>query len=376
MPSHTSGALTSGRASASPSRPASQAKARSASCTTVPSPTLRRQPSDDAELHRIRDALDHTAHASLARLTSGLSPAAVADAYMDWAANLAISPGKQVELAAKAARKWARLAQFASRCASGGGTCEPCIEPLPQDKRFAEAEWQQWPFNLIQQSFLLQQQWWDNATTGIDGVTKQHQAVVEFISRQILDMASPSNFLVTNPVVQRRILETGGQNLVAGLPQLPGRLGADCPLEASRRRGGLPGGTGRGRHARQGGLPQPSHRTDPVRTDHQKGPTGADPDRARLDHEVLHPGPLARELPRPLPHGPGLHGVHHLLEEPDRGRSGPRHGRLPDAWRDGGAGCRERGSFPIRRFMRSATALAARSSPSRRPRWHATGTSA
>ena len=144
------------------------------------------------------------------------SPAAVFDAYMDWAVNLAISPGKQVELAAKAARKWARLAQFAVRYPSSGGTCEPCIEPLPQDKRFSEAEWQQWPFNLIQQGFLLQQQWWDNATTGIDGVTRQHQAVVEFIARQILDMASPSNFLLTNPVVQRRILETGGQNLVQG----------------------------------------------------------------------------------------------------------------------------------------------------------------
>jgi polyhydroxyalkanoate synthase len=30
-------------------------------------------------------------------------------------------------------------------------------------------------------------------------------------------MASPSNFIATNPVVQRRILETGGQNLVQGL---------------------------------------------------------------------------------------------------------------------------------------------------------------
>jgi polyhydroxyalkanoate synthase subunit PhaC len=216
MPSHTTGALTGGRSPKAQAAPLPERRPDRLPVRTVPSPSLQSQPSDDAELHRIRDALDHAAHASLARLTGGLSPAAVFDAYMDWAVNLAISPGKQVELAAKAARKWARLAQFASGCASGGGTCEPCIDPLPQDKRFAEAEWQQWPFNLIQQGFLLQQQWWDNATTGIDGVTKQHQAVVEFISRQILDMTSPSNFLLTNPVVQRRILETGGQNLVQG----------------------------------------------------------------------------------------------------------------------------------------------------------------
>ena len=171
---------------------------------------------DDAELHQLRDSLDHIAHASLARLTGGLSPAAVVDAYMDWAVHLAISPGKQVELATKAARKWARLTQFASHCAVDGGTCEPCIEPLPQDRRFIEKDWWRWPFNLVQQSFLLQQQWWDNATTDVDGVTKQHQAVVEFVTRQILDMSSPSNFIASNPVVQRRILETGGQNLVQG----------------------------------------------------------------------------------------------------------------------------------------------------------------
>jgi hypothetical protein len=59
---------------------------------------------------------------------------------------------------------------------------------------------------------LLQQQWWHNATTGIDGVTKQHENVVEFASRQILDMISPSNVIATNPVVQQRTLR---------LPRMP-----------------------------------------------------------------------------------------------------------------------------------------------------------
>ncbi|PVE24325.1 poly-beta-hydroxybutyrate polymerase [Microvirga sp. KLBC 81] len=220
MPSRPSGALAGGRA---PKASVVRLPAREPdlpSSPIVPSPALPANLSDDAELHRLRDALDHAAHAGLARLTGGLSPAALADAYMDWAVHLAVSPGKQVELAAKAARKWARLAQFGSRCAMTGGACEPCIEPLPQDRRFAGSEWQQWPFNIIHQAFLLQQQWWHNATTDIDGVTKQHEAVVEFVSRQILDVVSPSNFIATNPAVQRRILETGGQSLVQGFRNL------------------------------------------------------------------------------------------------------------------------------------------------------------
>ena len=50
----------------------------------------------------------------------------------------------------------------------------------------------------------------------VDGVTRQHESVVEFASRQVLDMVSPSNFVATNPAVQARTLLTGGRNLVEG----------------------------------------------------------------------------------------------------------------------------------------------------------------
>jgi polyhydroxyalkanoate synthase len=150
-------------------------------------------------------------------LTAGLSPAAIAEAYSDWAVHLAFSPGKQAALVGKAARKWMRLATNVQISMLSGGRCEPCIAALPQDRRFAANEWLDWPYNAIYQNFLLQQQWWHNATTGVDGVSKQHEKVVEFASRQLLDVVSPANFLATNPVALRRTSETGGRNLFDGL---------------------------------------------------------------------------------------------------------------------------------------------------------------
>ncbi|HVL74198.1 MAG TPA: alpha/beta fold hydrolase [Beijerinckiaceae bacterium] len=199
--------------SAAPASPAAGGEIAAA-----PAPCGEPEASDP--LDALAAVLDRNAHAAIARATLGLSPAAVVGAGMDWFAHLAFSPGKQAQLAAKAVRKWTRLTNFALACCGGAGRAAPCIEPLPQDRRFAAEEWQGFPYNLISQAFLLQQQWWHNATTGVEGVTRQHQNVVEFASRQLLDMVAPSNFLATNPVVQRRTIETGGRNLLAGLGNL------------------------------------------------------------------------------------------------------------------------------------------------------------
>jgi polyhydroxyalkanoate synthase len=161
------------------------------------------------------DLVDRSLHATAARFTAGLSPAALSAAYLDWTTHLAASPGKQMQLVEKALRKAARLAHHLGQCAMGG-TTEPCISPLPQDRRFIGEAWQRWPYNFIHQSFLLHQQWWHNAATGIRGVAQQHEKVVEFASRQILDMMSPSNFLLTNPELLQRTLEQGGMNLLRG----------------------------------------------------------------------------------------------------------------------------------------------------------------
>ena len=145
----------------------------------------------------------------------GLSPAAGLLAWYDWALHLSLSPGKQRSLIEKGLHKQQRLARYALRVASAHD-CPTCIEPLEQDRRFAAPAWQQWPFNVIHQGFLLQQQWWHNATTGVRGVSRHHENMVTFAGRQWLDMWSPSNFIWTNPEVLHAITQSGGANLWRG----------------------------------------------------------------------------------------------------------------------------------------------------------------
>ena len=164
-------------------------------------------------LDGMAETMDRAAFAAIAQATHGISPSTIMQAWSDWALHLAFSPGKQQQLAHKAMRKWLRLA------VAGAGAKLPettAIEPLPQDHRFDDPSWREWPYSSISQSFLLTQQWWHAATTGVMGVTRHHEAIMEFMVRQLLDTLAPSNFIATNPVLQKRIAETGGQCLVDG----------------------------------------------------------------------------------------------------------------------------------------------------------------
>ncbi len=160
-------------------------------------------------------AWNRQTHAAIARLTAGLSPASILQAYGDWWTHLLLSPGKQAQLALATQHDAARLTDYASR-AWGTSDCAHCIEPAERDDRFDEPEWQHWPFNLLHQGFLLTEKWWDDAMSGVPGVTPHHEAVANFITRQVLDLFSPANTPLTNPAVLSRTAERGGRNLVEG----------------------------------------------------------------------------------------------------------------------------------------------------------------
>lgn len=159
-------------------------------------------------------ALDIILHAWLGRWTGWLSPASFGLAFFDWLAHLRIAPAKQLDLGRKALQNAVQLTLYAAQ--NYNPELKPCTQTRPTDSRFKEESWDSFPFNLYAQSFLLCEQWWNEATSSIRGVSHHHQQVVNFTTRQMLDIFSPSNFPWTNPEVIKATFLQGGQNFVKG----------------------------------------------------------------------------------------------------------------------------------------------------------------
>src|SRR5439155_22666556 len=156
--------------------------------------------------------LERTLSALFGPPTPALAPTTTLGAFMAWWSHLALSPAKQWDLAQLALQQALSAMQTGVR-----SSADPwLVEPLPQDKRFNDPQWRQRPFAVLAQLFLLRQQWWQHATTGVPGVTRHHEEMVSFAARQWLDMFAPSNSVLANPAVLRRTLEEGGMNLLRG----------------------------------------------------------------------------------------------------------------------------------------------------------------
>lgn len=171
---------------------------------------------DDSRSANTAETLDRKARASIARRTSGLSPATLYAVWSDWAVHLAASPGKRSELWTDWISKSADFWRYAATSIVASDDDAPFVEPLPQDRRFKSDAWKKPPFNLMYQSFLLQQQWWHKAVTDIRGVSPQHERAVQFAARQLLDVFSPSNSPFTNPDVIERTIAESGRNFIRG----------------------------------------------------------------------------------------------------------------------------------------------------------------
>ena len=97
-----------------------------------------------------------------------------------------------------------------------GRTTSPVAVPDREDKRFANAAWNQGYFDLLKQSYLLTSNYLVSSIAQARGLNDFDRTRVDFYTRQFLDALSPSNFLATNPEAISTALSTNGESLVQG----------------------------------------------------------------------------------------------------------------------------------------------------------------
>ena len=94
-------------------------------------------------------------------------------------------------------------------------------DPGPKDRRFSNPLWDSHPyFNFLKQQYLLNAEAVSTAVGDMESLPPEDKRRVEYFTRQIVDMFSPTNFLGTNPDALERAVATDGESLVQGLENL------------------------------------------------------------------------------------------------------------------------------------------------------------
>lgn len=109
-----------------------------------------------------------------------------------------------------------RLALWTLRQLSGEAIEAPVTTPK-RDRRFDDEDWVNLlPFSVLRQSYLIWSKWLADtiSQTHEDEQTRQR---LNFYLRQWIELLSPSNFALTNPVVLRETIDSSGENLQRGL---------------------------------------------------------------------------------------------------------------------------------------------------------------
>ena len=102
-----------------------------------------------------------------------------------------------------------------------GQEVEPVATPTRDDRRFRDDAWDENVlFDFVKQSYLLTARWMQHTVQEVEGLDDKTAKKVDFYTRQFADAMAPSNFVMTNPEVLRVTIESGGENLVAGLENL------------------------------------------------------------------------------------------------------------------------------------------------------------
>jgi len=114
------------------------------------------------------------------------------------------------------------LRHFAeAQAALASGTLRAPRDEGEKDRRFANPLWESHPFfNFIKRQYQINAEAMRQAASDLDLSSMTDRRRVEWFTRQMIDMMSPTNFLATNPDALERAVATEGESLVKGLENL------------------------------------------------------------------------------------------------------------------------------------------------------------
>jgi len=164
--------------------------------------------------------LDSLWHAMQGRWTMNFSPVATGLAFSDWLLHLANSPGSQAAL-------WSGLFGLTTEALSE--RVRPRVREPGEGQgrsvcRFDDPLWSEEPFLSYRVLYEKGCLWWEHYATDVPGMKPRHKVFISFLGRQMLELFSPCNHLLTNPELLRVTGEEGGANLVRGWVNLAGDL--------------------------------------------------------------------------------------------------------------------------------------------------------
>lgn len=101
------------------------------------------------------------------------------------------------------------------------GDAERKLDLPRSDRRFSDPAWREHPaFALLHQTYLMLADYFKGSVRAMEGIDGEKRRQLEFAVNALAEAMSPGNFLLTNPVVMKRTVETRGQNLVRGMQHL------------------------------------------------------------------------------------------------------------------------------------------------------------
>ena len=154
---------------------------------------------------RLSGRIDDAVVGLAGRLTGGLPAPRIGLAYLDWYTNLALSPGRQLEIAEFLLRsRWELLLGLVGRA------------PPLHDPRYSSVGWQRPPYAWLARAALKREALWKLATEPLPGVARHNAELVHFYTMQLVEACSPQNFPLTNGDVAQATIEQRGRNLVRG----------------------------------------------------------------------------------------------------------------------------------------------------------------